>query len=84
MSMSIWKTEMQNGQLKFNILKKQKIFNKTTARLACGDGLLGDRKASYPFLNLLTESASVTVAGRAFHSFTILLKNFNFILPSKL
>ncbi|RNA15433.1 hypothetical protein BpHYR1_047072 [Brachionus plicatilis] len=51
----------------------------TTARLACGGGLLGDccpdRKASYRFSNLLTESASVTVAGRAFHSLTILLVN---------
>ncbi|RNA24566.1 hypothetical protein BpHYR1_030139 [Brachionus plicatilis] len=46
-----------------------------TARLACGDGLLGDRKESYPFLNSLTESASVIVAGRAFHSLTILLVN---------
>ncbi|RNA11454.1 hypothetical protein BpHYR1_009899 [Brachionus plicatilis] len=32
-------------------------------------------KVSYRFLNLLTESASMTVAGRAFRSLTILLVN---------
>ncbi|RNA28359.1 NACHT and WD repeat domain-containing 2 [Brachionus plicatilis] len=74
-----------NLQVKERILELLKIGAKMACdkKLICNDSYNelneSDRKASYPFLNLLTESASVTVAGRAFHSFTILLQYLQII-----
>ncbi|RNA22259.1 hypothetical protein BpHYR1_014706, partial [Brachionus plicatilis] len=64
-----------------NLLERQSISqDHTIARLSCGDKCKSSTlltEGIVSVLLLMTESASVTVAGRAFHSLTILLLREN-------